>query len=190
MKPLKIILDVQHMGKPHRPLDRGAVHEFDPGIKVGESDLCLQYATATYLALTFLGHHPFLLTHGYYGQRAAFSNQIGANLYLACHLNSFDPPPESNYALIEGTDVAGPVTRAFADYLALKFVDKLPVDPCRVRYLEKGERGYSCINRVAAPALILEPCFINHPAIANTITSTMWKVGDAIVEAVQTFDWK
>lgn len=184
MKPLKIVLDVQHMGKPHKPLDRGAVCG-----NLVESDLCLQYATAAYKKLTTMGHYPFLLTHGYYSQRAAFANQIGADIFLACHLNSFDPPPETNYALVEISELAGDITRNFAQYLVDIFGGELPVKRPRIHIIKKKERGWSCISRVAAPALILEPCLINHPDSRELLQHDIWKISAAIVSAIKTFGW-
>ncbi len=184
MKPLKIVLDVQHMGKPHKPLDRGAVCG-----NLVESDLCLEYASIAYKTLTTLGHHPFLLTHGYYSQRASFAGLVRADLYLACHLNSFDPPPTTNYALVEISEYGGELTRSFAQYLVDIFGDQLPVKRPRIRIVRKEERGWSCINRVAAPALILEPCFINHPASRELLQHDIWRISAAIVSAIKTFDW-
>ena len=185
MNQLKIVLDVQHMGKPHKPKDRGAVFE-----GLVESDLCLKYASFAYLALTKLGHHPFLLTSGYYSQRAAFANQIEADLYLACHLNSFQPAPKNNYSLVEATELAGQTTRAFADHIANIFQNRLPVSSSRVNYIKKDERGWSCINRVKAPAVLLEPCFINHPDSQKLLTSEICQIGQCIVSAVQLFNWE
>ncbi len=184
MKPLKIVLDVQHMGKPHNPLDRGAVCG-----DLIEANLCLEYASIAYKTLTVLGHHPFLLTHGYYGQRAAFANQIGTDLYLALHLNSAAKPPKTHYALVEISEYAWQTTFHFAQHLANIFGQKLPVAANQVGEIWKNQRGWSCINRVAAPALILEPCFINHSDSRDLLLHESWKISAGIVGAIKTFDW-
>lgn len=177
-----IVLDVQHMGKPHNPLDRGATHR-----DLIESDLCLQYASQVFKQLTALWYKPFLITHSYYGQRAIFANQIEADLYLACHLNSSERPPNKNYSLVEISEYAGQTTHSFAQHLVCAFKEKLPVDKSTVKIIREGERGWSCINRIKAPALLLEPFFINYPEIHDHVTKHIWQVSDAIVHAVKTF---
>ena len=184
MKSLRVVLDVQHMGKPHNPLDRGVIHG-----DLVEANLCLKYASVAHTVLTKLGHHPFLLTYDYYGQRAEFANRINADLYLACHLNSWHRPPDKNYALIEITELAGSITRQFAHYLAEIFGSRLPVSKPEVRDIPISGRGWSCINRVKAPALILEPCFINHHRSQQLLAKDIWIISDAIVYAIKTFDW-
>ncbi len=184
MKPKKIVLDVQHMGKPHNPSDRGATCN-----GLVEADFCLEYALIAYRCLASLGHKPFLITHDYYRQRAAFANLIKADLYLACHLNSSERPPTHPYALVEFTEYAGPITRQFAQHLAQIFGQNLPVETSKVHCIRKGERGWSCINRVAAPALLLEPLFINHHASQELLINKTWLISAAIVNAVKTFEW-
>lgn len=181
MQIKRIVLDCQHMGKPHRPLDRGAVYG-----NLAEANLCLEYASVAYKALTASGFEPFLVTSSYYGQRAAFANQINADLYLACHLNSFSSLPRVHYSLVEISEYAGQVTRSFAQHLAGIFEDKLPVDESKIWEIKKGERGWTCINRVRAPALLLEPLFINR--LGSLVTKDMVLIGEAIAEAVKGFN--
>jgi len=181
----RIILDVQHMGKPHNPLDRGAAC----GDMV-EANLCLEYARIAYQVLTATkGFEPFLVTSGSYGQRAAFANAIDTDLYLACHLNSSEIPPNINYSLVEISEYAGEITRKFAEYLMESFTAKLPVEKGEVWEIKKGGRGWSCINRVKAPALLLEPLFINHPCSVECFGTKMYKIADVIVYAIKTFKY-
>lgn len=177
----RVVLDVQHMGKPHKPLDRGAVRG-----NLVEAGLCLEYASIAYKALTTSGLETFLVTSDYYGQRAAFANRINADLYLACHLNSSEIPPTTHYSLVEVSEHAGEITKNFAQYLVNKFGDKLPVERPRIKIIKEGERGWGCINRVWAPALLLEPMFIN--CLGSLVTKDMVLIGEAIAEAVMEFN--
>lgn len=176
----RIVISVDHGGKPHNPLDRGAVYG-----NLIEASLCLEYASVAYKALTEVAFEVFLVTSGNYGQRAAFANQINADLYLACHLNSSPKPPSTHYSLIEISEFAGPVTRDFAQRLADIFKQRLPVDASKVWEIKKNQRGWSCINRVRAPALLLEPLFINK--LGSLVTKDMVLIGEAIVEVVKGF---
>jgi N-acetylmuramoyl-L-alanine amidase len=184
MEALKIIFDVQHKGKPHNPDDRGAKSN-----GLVEADLCLDYALVAYRDLKASGHEPFLVTSGTYGQRAAFSNAINADLYLACHLNSFDPPPTNTYSLVEISEFSGQITKEFSSHLATIFANNLPVTKSLNWEIKKNGRGWSCINRVRAPTILLEPLFINDPRLHDHITKHMCTVGKSIASAVKTFDW-
>ena len=119
------------------------------------------------------------------GQRAARANQIWADLYLALHLNSSKIPPSNPYSLIEISEYSGQVTRSFAQHLADTFRQKLPVVTSKVWELRKNERGWGCISRVKAPALLLEPMFIN--CLGSLVTKDMVLIGEAIAEAVEGF---
>lgn len=177
----RIVISVDHMGKPHRPFDRGAVYG-----NLIEADLCLEYANIAARSLTALGIETFLRTSDYYGQRAAFANQINADLYLSCHLNSFRSLPRVHYSLVEISQYAGQITRSFAQHIAGVFEDKLPVDESKVWEIKKGGRGWTCIDRVRAPALLFEPLFIN--CMGSLVTKDMVLVGEAIAEAVEGFN--
>lgn len=176
----RIVLDVQHGFKSQKPYDPGAVY----GDRI-EAKLCLEYAKVAHSHLTAAGFETFLITSGSYRQRAAWANQIKADLYLACHLNSSEIPPQTHYSLVEISEYAGEVTKLFAQYLVDIFGLKLPVQRSRIHIIKKGERGWRCINRVQAPALLLEPLFIN--CLGSLVTKDMVLIGEAIVEAVEGF---
>lgn len=187
-KPLKIVLDVQHMGKPHRPLDRGAT--FSAALKIHEAYCALEYAHCAAQALTDAGHHVFLMTSGTYKDRALRANKIGADMYFACHLNSSEQPPETHYSLVEISELAGPLTRRFAPYLAKVLESRLKgVDTGKTKTIKRGERGWTCFNWVKGPAVLFEPVFINHEAGQRIIINGGWDIGQAISSAVALFDW-
>lgn len=176
----RIVISVDH-GFKFRKYDPGAVYNGHV-----EAKLCLEYASVAYHALTAAGHEVFLVTSGFYFQRAAWANQINADLYLACHLNSSKIPPSNPYSLIEISEYSGRVTRAFSQHLADTFRQKLPVVTSKVWEIKKNERGWGCINRVRAPALLLEPMFIN--CLGSSATKDMLLIGKTIAEAVEGFD--
>lgn len=182
---MKIVLDCQHLGKPHRPFDRGAVYG-----DLQEAYLCLKYASIAQEFLTLSGHEVFLITSDYYGHRAKFSNKIAADLYLACHLNSSNIPPSKNYSLVEISELSGKTTKKFAAHLLDVFSNLLKTKNAGVHVIKRGERGWSCINRVRAPALLLEPLFINHPDTANHLGENIQKIAESIVLAINTFNWE
>ncbi len=202
MKPLKIVLSVGHMGKPatidkpNNPLSMGAefVKEAIPGKHsrrtLKEAYVCLAYATQAYKSLSEAGHHPFLLTHDFYSKRAEFSNRINADLYLSCHLNSSETPPDNPYGLVEIAYNAGDITKKFARHLVDMFPCALPVMTGKVKQLNEGERGFACIGKVRAPALLIEPLFGNTEDGFAQISKYPDVIGSLIAKAIKTFDWE
>ncbi len=79
----RISIDVQHMGKPTNPADRGASYG-----KYQEANLVLKYASLAFQELTAKGYEAFLITSGTYTERHDWINRHGIDLYLACHLNA------------------------------------------------------------------------------------------------------
>lgn len=175
----RIVISVDHGFKSRK---------YDPGAVFGdliEAKLCLEYASVAYHALTAAGHEVFLVTSGSYHQRAIWANQIGVDLYLSCHLNSSKVPPTTHYSLVEISGHAGELTKDFAQHMVNVFGQRLPVERPRIRILKQGKKGYTCINKVKAPALLLEPMFINRLDIHAT--KDMLLIGKAIAEAVEGF---
>lgn len=164
--------------------------KYDPGAIFGdliEAKLCFEYASVAYYALTAAGHEVFLVTSGSYGQRAAWANQIGADLYLSCHLNSSKVPPTTHYPLVAISEFHGDITKDFAQHMVNVFGQSLPVERPRIRIFKQGEKGHTCINKVKAPALLLEPMFINR--LGSCATKDMLLIGKAIAEAVEGFSY-
>lgn len=163
--------------------------KYDPGAVYGdliEAKLCFEYASVAYHALTAAGYEVFLVTSGSYPQRAVWANQIGADLYLSCHLNSSKVPPTTHYSLVEISEYAGELTKDFAQYTVDVFGQRLPVERPRIQILKQGKKGFCCINRVRAPALLLEPMFINR--LGSHVTQDMLLIGKVIAEAVINYE--
>jgi hypothetical protein len=205
MNPITIMISVDHIGKPptesklDNPLNRGATHQFSKkDILYAEADLAHQYAFGLFRRLTgdAIHHkfpfHPFLLTHGYYPQRGAFANQYNANLYLSCHINSAKTPPKSNYCLVETSELAGPDTTEIANRIAENLSNGLNIINTGVNTIKRGERGWDCIAHVKAPAILIEPFFLNHVdswRIVSEGGQGLWKVSNAIYKAIRDFSW-
>lgn len=183
-KKLKIAISVDHMGKPNKPLDRGACYHH-----VNESDLCMGYAFELYKELTKTGHSPLLLCDGTYKGRAIRANNFKADLYLSCHLNSSETPPRNPYSMVEISELSGPTTKRFADYLKACFKLELPVEDSRVWHIKRNQRGWRCISGVIAPALLLEPLFMNDSKGFKIALNYPAAIADCIADAINSFDW-
>jgi N-acetylmuramoyl-L-alanine amidase len=192
---MKVAIDVQHIGKRLKPADRGAAFDPDgpgPSREFTEVELVTRYAEAITNGLRAAGHEVFLsvasltdgVLDGEYAERAAWANREGVDLYLACHLNAADP--HGDYALIEFDYRAGHRTRDLVIGLAARWRGGLPVRKVLTKALLETDRGFGCISRVAAPALLLEPLFLNHPEHFAFLTSDAGPrlIGKAVVDAI------
>lgn len=179
-----IVLDVQHMGKPHRPDDRGAVSANSDY----ESDLALKYALCIRTRFMKEGFKTFLMTHGTYQERHVWANTYcdsKTSLYLACHINAGG----GSYPLIEHTETAMEQTRAIAKLIAKKF-DDLSQDyfsPAQIWKIAKKERGWGCISDTNMSALLLEPLFIDN-SYHLEVAKKPWSIATVIFEAVKEFN--
>jgi len=150
----RVVLDVQHMGKVHKPFDRGASHG---GYQ--EAYLALTYATIAFQELTRLGYEAFLSTSGTYGERHHWINKHGIDLYLACHLNAGG----GRYSLVEYYYDAGRQTREIAKIMADNFKTILGTSDGKVWKIPQDGRGATCLQNTRPSALLLEPLFIEQP---------------------------
>lgn len=92
-----LILDIQHVGKPRNPNDRGAHVDIDGnGLKdawEAEAALTPIYALAAAAEADAQGHVGIIINSGHYWQRHDAANALathhkGKVLYVACHLNA------------------------------------------------------------------------------------------------------
>lgn len=190
--PIKtVFLDIGHMGKPGKPLDRGASFEGD-----FESALCMTYALFAEGMFLRAGYEVFLLCYGEYATRKQSANRITANnprtaLYLSCHLNA----GSGNYSLVEHYYDATEQTRRIADIVVSHFRQKLGTKyPSMsfaaggVKELSKGERGAVCLKETNMSALILEPLFIDNPEHLLLARGHSFEIARAIFDAVEEFN--
>lgn len=181
---ITIAIDIQHIGKPHNPHDRGAVafHKMRT-----EAYICLDYGTQLFQRLSREGFRTFLLSSGTYKQRALFANQNNVDLYLALHMNSSKVPPTRNQSIVEYSELAGAETQKIAQMLATRFEQRLPVADGSVRKIKRNARGWSCISWVKASALLLEPLFINHESyLTGLVTEAhLYLISDCILDTIK-----
>lgn len=168
---MRAILDRQHLGKPSKPGDHGAVHG-----ALRETDLTEGYIAAAAETLRAAGVEVLVLTEGEYADRhrqaIAWARTLAERCaYVACHVNAGG----GRYALAEydGRSKAGAkLAAALSDACA-----SLPgISAGKVVPLAAGERGWICIDGIYAgpgqlSGAIFEPGFIDAPAHAALWTS-------------------
>ena len=101
-----------------------------------------------------------------------------------------EKPPRQNQSIVEISEHSGPKTKQFASILVGWFKSELPVTKKEVRIIKKGGRGWSCISRVQAAALLLEPLFINHPESQEIIRGRCYRITTPIFKAIEEFNQK
>jgi N-acetylmuramoyl-L-alanine amidase len=89
---LTIVLSVDHGGQPRRPTDMGAGADLDGDGRVSlherEAAFTMLYGLAAYMHLKGMGHRVYLITHTDYKDRHKWANSIGADAYVAMHMNA------------------------------------------------------------------------------------------------------
>lgn len=158
---LHVAVDVQHIYRPAKPADRGAVFTMQTGHKVTEAELATGYAQGLTMWLRARG--AAVLTNdpaagvlvGPYSSRNLEAAKASCDLYLACHINA----GRGAYAAVEY--MAASSSRPAADAIGLALVQDIP----EIRHynpvqLIQGQRGAVCVERfTGGPALLLEPFF-------------------------------
>lgn len=167
LPPPLIALDPQHINKPSHPLDRGAAFDIDgDGVvrrEEHEVDLVLQYVGAT---RRLLEHNRIPVIDGFsgaYSARNRHADDVGAGLYLACHMNAGG----GSYGLV-GVDHrsrAGSPARQVAQQLQVAWGELLGIEVQIIELTPTGNRaqrnGFATIRRRRGPALLLEPLFMD-----------------------------
>lgn len=199
LEGLRVVVDVQHLYRPHRPHDRGARFRLEDGTHVWEADAALVYADAIgdwleARSVPVLRNDPArgILT-GFYSERgrAAAPDAWAATAYLACHLNAGG----GAYSLLE-------VMEGRDDTLARAIGQRLvstghpPVIPelqrFERRWLKTEDRGSSCIRFVheSIPTVLCEPFFGDNRAHQPLLmVPRLREVGEAIAQGVASW-WR
>jgi N-acetylmuramoyl-L-alanine amidase len=191
---LRVVVDVQHLYREHKPHDEGTVYVLGNGLHVTEAHAALGYAGALTAWLTGQGatvltndpKHAMLV--GYYSARNRVANAFEAHAYLACHLNA----GRGSYAALEAMTVSAGL--GLADAIGLALVT--PAFPAILHYkvvrLSQGMRGAACIEACAASvaALVVEPFFGDNPRHQPLLLAPELKrVGEAIGHGVASW-WR
>lgn len=191
LEGLKVVLDVQHLYRTGiHAGDRGTIFHMEGGAHVAEADLALHYAQVAMVALrgwgaTVLTNEPAQgILVGPYSRRQAAAMVLGANCYVACHVNAGD----GGYCLGEfmdgtpGVGLAGWITAALVEGChELKSAQVAPLKP--------GKRGAVCIKGfTAGPAVICEPFFGDRFGHWPLMTAAgLERVGAALARGIS--DW-
>jgi N-acetylmuramoyl-L-alanine amidase len=167
MAGARIAVDVQHLYRPSKPHDRGALFTLADGTHTDEASATLKYAAVLcdYLeasgatVLTNDAAHGILT--GEYRTRNRAAQVWQAHAYLACHLDAGG----GEYAMVErmAMTAGGELAEILATAVSEAFPRELPHH--QVRLLGAEQRGAVCVEAVPAtiPALILEPFFGDQP---------------------------
>lgn len=160
---LVVALDVQHLYRPSRPRDRGAVFTLKDGSHVAEAEAVLLYAQpcAAWLrarGVAVITNDPLneILTGEYRDRQRAASGS--ADAYLALHLNA----GRGSYAVCE---YLTPDSAALADLIARQLDRDHPeILLGRALPLADNDRGAVCVRAFRrGPAVIVEPFFGDNP---------------------------
>jgi len=175
---MRIALDIGHMGKRSRPLDRGSVN----GI-YREANLVLTYAKAAWEYLESKNHIVYLLCYDNYSNRQTFCDAIKADVHIQCHLNA----PGGNYALIAYRE-DGHINNAKLSLIISRLLTANLSDvitKVEVNVLKENDRGFICLNP-NFPSLLFEPLFIQNDDHLNFMLHEdgLNKIGVALAVAI------
>jgi N-acetylmuramoyl-L-alanine amidase len=183
---MKVAVDVQHLYRVNHPRDQGSEYVMSDGSRLTEAHCTLIYAAALHDFLIgsgaeVLSNNPASRTLvGYYSERNRAAGLWGADLYLACHLNSGD----GSYAAVEM--MAAHRDDRLEAFVGLELVSGFPeILESRAVQLAHGERGAVCIEACACPAAILEPFFGDNPRQQGLMSAgRLSEVGQSIGRGV------
>jgi N-acetylmuramoyl-L-alanine amidase len=153
---------IGHAGRPSRWADRGAAFE-----GVEEASVVRRYLDAMDHELRRLGHTVVLLGDGEYADQWARADGYGAGVYLNAHVNA--GKGDRGLVFYDHRSARG---KALAESLAAELNRVLPwvttAHPCRpdsngVPRDGDFSEAFSCIRGVKAPAVCLEPYFLDGP---------------------------
>lgn len=177
-----VVLDRQHLGKPSKPGDHGAIYG-----ALRETDLTDGYIAAARASLERHGHDVQVLAEGEYGPRQRSAVAL-ARLrrdrvaYVACHVNAGG----GTYALAEYDERSEGGCELAHAVAALKQRGLPGITAQRTAPLGPGSRGWVCIAGIYAgppnlSGVIFEPGFIDAPSHAPLWTAAgLVQVGEAL----------
>jgi N-acetylmuramoyl-L-alanine amidase len=189
-----VALDIGHRNKPARPRDRGAGRDLSGTGRI-ERHEWEDWIVAEYFALTrgLLEEQGVDVIDGFsgtYRQRNQWADEMRCDVYLAGHINAGG----GIHGLVAHDHRAprGGGARTLASFMADEWRRRLGLG--RVRVVEAGPHGspseqrlFNLIRHVRAPALVLEPLFIDGHASRLTDDvrqQTLMSVAEGIVAAL------
>jgi N-acetylmuramoyl-L-alanine amidase len=174
-----VALDIQHQGKPDKMRDRGAVNG-----DVEEVDLTRRYAASADKTLRAIGIDCILLSDGRYSDRQARADSYGASCYIACHINAGLSGRAGDRAEVyywPGSTRG----QALAAAIAVELGQVVPW-PVRVLAAET-DRVRGVMAGVKAPAICLEPGFIDGQQGAGWLPQHAEAIGAALARAIKSW---
>ncbi len=178
----RVVLTIGHAGRPNKAGDRGAAFGGREEVEV-----TARYVLAMDQELRRLGVECLPLMGGGYAEHWAQANNWGAHAYLNCHVNAGG----GDYGAVfyDHRSVKG---AALAEAIAAKSRTMLPW-PWKALACRPDTNGvprdgdfaeaFSCISGVQAPAICLEPYFIDGPmreGFVGMLDQTGWAVARGI----------
>jgi hypothetical protein len=173
---------IGHAGRPSRWADRGAAFE-----GVEEASVVRRYLDAMDHELRRLGHSVVLLGDGEYADQWARADGYGAGVYINAHVNA--GKGDRGLVFFDHRSLRG---KALAEALAGELSKALPW-PTEARACRPDTNGvprdgdfseaFSCIRGVKAPAVCLEPYFLDGPRRADFL-SRLPDVGSAVANGI------
>ena len=193
-------MDVQHVYRDGiHAGDRGTIYRLAGGGHVAEADMAMLYADAlrVYLlacrATVFTNDPRRGILVGPYSRRQASAKALGANVYIACHVNA-DSDEHANQARMEYM-TGDRYGRSLAGCVAAELSASIPEIPSGVAVpLIAGQRGAVCIEgfttdaKANTAAIVCEPFFGTNPRQQALMSGAgMALVGQAVGRGVATW---
>lgn len=129
--------------------------------------------------------YKILRVTGDYRARQVAANNAGAALYLEAHYNS-TPGAQGTEVLV--TDTSGPLTRTMARQMAGNIGQAFALTlrgSNGAKILTSTSRGYGNLAHAKAPALLIEPWFIDDAAWADRAVSDAARVARCLASVIR-----
>lgn len=129
--------------------------------------------------------YKILRVAGDYRARQLTANNAGAALYLEAHYNS-TPGAQGTEVLV--TDTSGPLTRTMARQMAGNIAQAFGLrlrGASGVKVLTSSSRGYGNLAHAKAPALLIEPWFIDDAAWADRAETDAARVAQCLASVIE-----
>jgi hypothetical protein len=129
--------------------------------------------------------YKILRVTGDYRARQIAANNAGAALYIEAHYNS-TPGAQGTEVLV--IDTSGPLTRTMARQMAGNIAQAFGLTlraSNGVKVLTSSTRGYGNLAHARAPALLIEPWFIDESAWADRAATDAARVAQCLASVVR-----
>lgn len=178
-----VALTIGHAGRPHNPADRGAAYE-----GVSEVSVVRRYTDLIDAELRRRGHTCYLLSDGAYSDQQARADSYGASVYINCHVNAGGGDRGEvfyDYRSTKGPKLALLIAEALQRRMGWPcFARKCQPDTNGVPRDADYSEAYGCIAGAKAPALCLEPYYLDGPRRADFL-ARLNDVAVAVVDGLE-----